>query len=65
MGRLHPLSPDDQITITLDAASRLHGASIVGLIVGAMGCFIFGLYLRRWLRERKALASTAQPDMLA
>ena len=27
-----------------------------GLAVGAMGCFIFGLYLRRWLGERKALA---------
>jgi len=36
------------------AASRFHPASIAGLVVGAMGCFIFGLYLRRWLRERKA-----------
>jgi hypothetical protein len=26
------------------------------LVVGAMGCFVFGLYLRRWLRERKAAA---------
>ncbi|MHC4252311.1 MAG: hypothetical protein ACYS9X_24600 [Planctomycetota bacterium] len=33
---------------------RLHPASIAGLVVGAMGVFIFGLYLRRWLRERKA-----------
>ena len=37
-------------------ASRFHGASIAGLVVGAMGCFIFGLYLRRWLRKRKAAA---------
>ena len=34
------------------AASRFHPASVAGLVVGAMGCFIFGLYLRRWLRER-------------
>jgi len=34
--------------------SRFHPASVAGLAVGAMGCFIFGLYLRRWLRERKA-----------
>ena len=40
-------------------ASRFHGASIAGLVVGAMGCLIFGLYLSRWLRERKKSA-TAQ-----
>jgi len=39
--------------IVLDTSdSRLHGASVAGLVVGAMGCFIFGLYLRRWLREK-------------
>ena len=36
--------------------SRLHGASVAGLVAGSMGCFIFGLYLLRWLRERKAAA---------
>ena len=46
-------------------ASRFHSASIAGLVVGAMGCFIFGLYLRRWLRERKALASQPEQDMIA
>jgi len=35
-------------------ASRFHPASIAGIVVGAMGCLIFGLYLRRWLRERRA-----------
>ncbi len=51
---------------TLDAAaSRFHPASIAGLVVGAMGCFIFGLYLRGWLRERKALASQPEQDMIA
>ena len=38
------------------AASRFHPASVAGLVVGAMGCFIFGLYLRAWLCERKAAA---------
>jgi hypothetical protein len=47
------------------AASRFTGASVAGLVVGAMGCFIFGLYLRAWLRERKALASQPGQDMIA
>jgi hypothetical protein len=38
---------------------------MAGLDVGAMGCFIFSLYLRRWLRERKALASEPPGDMIA
>jgi len=38
----------------LAGASRFHPASVAGIVVGAMGCFIFGLYLKRWLRERKA-----------
>ncbi len=33
-------------------ASRFHPASIAGLVVGIMGVFIFGLYLRRWVKER-------------
>ncbi|MHC4251137.1 MAG: hypothetical protein ACYS9X_18610 [Planctomycetota bacterium] len=31
---------------------RFHPASIAGLVVGAMGAFVCGLYLRRWLKER-------------
>jgi hypothetical protein len=46
-------------------ASRFTGASVAGLVVGAMGCFIFGLYLRRWLIGRKALASQPGQDMIA
>ena len=45
--------------------SRFHPGSIAGLVIGAMGCFIFGLYLRGWLRERKALAGQPQGDMIA
>ena len=36
-------------------ASRLHGASIAGLVVGAMGVFVFAVALRHWLGERRAL----------
>jgi hypothetical protein len=34
--------------------SRFHLASVAGLVVGAMGVFVFGLYLRRWVKERGA-----------
>jgi hypothetical protein len=49
----YPIPPKDCVNAN---ASRLHPASVSGLVVGAMGCFIFGLYLRRWLRERRATA---------
>jgi hypothetical protein len=47
------------------SASGFRPASIAGFVVGAMGCFIFGLYLRAWLREKKALASEPPQDMIA
>ncbi len=34
-------------------ASRFHGASIAGLIVGAMGVFVFTVALRHWVGERR------------
>jgi hypothetical protein len=34
-------------------ASRWTGASVAGLVVGAMGVFVFALHLRRWLRVRR------------
>jgi hypothetical protein len=55
-GAIHRVDTDD---------SRLHGASVAGLVVGAMGVFIFGLYLRRWLSERKALARQPGQHMIA
>jgi hypothetical protein len=45
-------------------ASRLRPASIAGLVIGAMGCFIFGLYLRTWLGDRKTLARQPEQDMI-
>jgi len=68
VGRLRTYAPkhDPRGPFAVDAtASRFHPASIAGIVVGAMGIFIFGLYLRRWLRERKALASAPEQDMLA
>jgi len=35
-------------------ASRFHPASVAGVVGGAMGAFVFGLYLRRWVKERRA-----------
>jgi hypothetical protein len=44
----------------LDAgAGRLHGASVAGLVVGAMGVFVFTVALRHWLRERRAFSEEA------
>jgi hypothetical protein len=40
---------------TVDMTShRFHPASISGLVVGAIGVFVFAVYLRSWLRERRA-----------
>ena len=40
-------------TVYLDAtASRFHPTSVAGLVVAAFGTFVFGLYFRRWVRER-------------
>jgi len=52
-----------QVDAHIASGSQL--ASIAGLVVGAMGCFVFSLYLPGWLRERKALASEPQQDMIA
>ena len=35
-------------------ANRAHGASVAGLVVGAMGVFVFGAAFRHWLGERRA-----------
>jgi hypothetical protein len=58
-------TPTGVLVPTLYTAPRVHPASVAGIIVGAMGCFIFGLYLRRWLIERKAVASEPPRDMIA
>ena len=48
---------DPPLGVVVDTRSgRLTGAAVAGLVVGAMGVFIFGLYLRRWLLERRAHA---------
>ena len=48
--------------LVVDAtASRFTGASIVGLVVGAMGVFVFSVALRHWLRERRAIMAVEGP----
>jgi hypothetical protein len=65
-GRIFVNGVFDLLPPVLDTRSnRLDGSSIAGLVIGVMGCFIFGLYLRGWLRERKALASEPPQDMIA
>jgi len=50
-----PVFPQDAIGIAIDTtASRFHGASIAGLVVGAMGVFVFTVALRHWLNQRRA-----------
>ncbi len=39
---------------------RLHGATIAGLVVGAMGVFVFAVALRHWLGERRKLREEAR-----
>jgi hypothetical protein len=41
-------------------ASRWHGASIAGLVVGAMGVFVFTVALRHWLGERRRFREDAR-----
>ncbi|MHC4502893.1 MAG: hypothetical protein ACYTFI_06280 [Planctomycetota bacterium] len=54
---LPPLGDDPGFLVFyLDTtASRFTGASIAGLVVGAMGVFVFAVALRHWLSERRAL----------
>jgi hypothetical protein len=40
--------------------SRWHGASIAGLVVGAMGVFVFTVALRHWMRERRRFREDAR-----
>jgi hypothetical protein len=43
-----------EVPILSLAASRWHGGSIAGLVVAAMGVFVFTVALRHWLKERRA-----------
>jgi hypothetical protein len=42
-------------------ASRLHPASVAGLVVAAMGLGVFALHLRKWLAERRAFLERTRP----
>ncbi|MHC5054388.1 MAG: hypothetical protein ACYTKD_06690 [Planctomycetota bacterium] len=50
-----PQTSDAGNLLVVDATrGRLTGESVAGLVVAAMGAFVFSLYLRRWLRVRRA-----------
>ncbi|MHC4198762.1 MAG: hypothetical protein ACYSU0_02140 [Planctomycetota bacterium] len=60
-GRLRPVGSDG--TLEFDwGASRWHPASIAGLVVGAMGVFVFAAALRYWLNRRSAFRVEAAED---
>jgi hypothetical protein len=42
------------------AASRLTAQSIAGLVVGAMGVFVFAVAFRHWVRQRRAFSEQAR-----
>ncbi len=58
----NPDEPDGTLFIpVLDTTEgRWHAASISGLVVGAMGVFIFGLAVRHWLKKRRAWRKEAE-----
>ncbi len=46
---------------TLDTTvSRFHGASVAGLVVGAMGVFVLMVALRHWLGDRRKFRQEAR-----
>ena len=59
---LRQIGGDGSVDISiLTTASRFTGASIAGLVVGAMGVFVFTVALRHWLRERRKFREQACP----
>jgi hypothetical protein len=52
-GRSRP-SVRTEDACVLFVQGRWHPASIAGIVVGAMGAFVFGLYLRSYLRGRRS-----------
>ncbi len=53
--------PESLRRLRIDAtASRFTWQSITGLVVGAMGVFVFAVYLRHWLKERRAWRKEAE-----
>ncbi len=57
-GVLNRLGSKEGLVVDVEAG-RLHGASIAGLVVGAMGVFVFTVALRHWLKERRAFGEAA------
>jgi hypothetical protein len=48
-------------TLCIDTtASRFTGASVAGLVIGAMGASVFAVALRHWLGERRRFREAAR-----
>jgi hypothetical protein len=64
VGRVEDGSENHSTLFIIDTtASRWHGASIAGLVVGAMGVFVFAVALKAWLNQRGAFhVETAEGD---
>jgi len=64
VGRLRVINTEFSRSSTpfrIDAtASRFHGATIAGLVVGAMGVFVLTVALRHWLGERRRCRQEAR-----
>lgn len=56
----YPVAQWSNLVIVDTTASRFTGASIAGLVVGAMGVFVFTVALRHWLRERRSFREEAR-----
>ncbi|GAF89556.1 unnamed protein product, partial [marine sediment metagenome] len=54
IGQTEAAEPTWRIAVLLPVG-RWTGASIAGLVVGAMGVFVFAMAVRHWLRERRAV----------
>jgi hypothetical protein len=53
--------PYAYVTVHLvERDSRFTGASVAGLVVGAMGAFVFAVALRHWLGERRRFREAAR-----
>jgi hypothetical protein len=53
VGRVVTLSSTHGLTVVDTTISRFTAESVAGLVVGAMGVFVFALHFRRWLLERR------------
>ena len=52
--REHRGRPEHSVAVLSVLRASVVRFAVDGIVVGLMGCFVFGLYLRRWVKERRA-----------